>query len=262
MIDYCTIVVDKNEVRLLRMHLNSLKHHAGNLFNFKISVPEGLLSLNVEFVGICEEFDAEVLIHPIYTQKLAPKWGLRQAGFDCANRMEKLMQACTSDWVFLSQSDIIWTGNPMPQIKTMMNDSYGMLGIWPHGCTIVNREVYAGCHHGFWPNGGWLGWICSEKPTVTVQMIGNTEGKERHWWTRASDKRGLVNIDGVDVGMLLRMEVQGYGYNFDYAGALPYYYHIGGASYHGLTDTPGDIAIKEEINNRIDLALEKFKELT
>lgn len=255
MIDYCTIVTDKRELELLPLHINSLKHYAGDEFNIKICVP-----IDAEITEFCYKYCNDYVIVRTYTQMLHNP-GLRQAGFDCANRMDKLMQVCTSDWVFLSQSDIIWTGNPLSKIKSMMNDNYGMLGIWPHGCTVVNRKVYKTCHHAFWPNGGWLGRVHSENPMM-IQLCGNTEGADQVWWNRNSppgSNQKLVNIDGVDVGMLLPMEMQGYGYLFDRAGPVSSYVHIGGASFHGLTDTPGDEVIKKVISNRIKDALLKFK---
>jgi len=277
MIDYCTILFDKNEVQLLRLHLNSLKHYAGDLFNFKISVPEDPAADEI-FMGICEEFDAQVLIHPVYTQKLNNP-GLRQSGFDCANRLDKLMQACTSEWVFLAQSDLVWTGNPMVKLEPLMMPAYGMLGIWPHGATVINRDVYSGCHHAFWPNGGWMGKVTPDG--THVQLIGCTEGGVRR--IRCPGQTGklvkvegekvgvlmpdecprrngnYIDIDGVDVGMLLRMEMQGYGFLFDYGGALPFYHHIGGASLHGVSGPDKD-AIKLGISSKIASALEQYKE--
>ena len=250
MIDYCTIIATERELEILPLHLNSLKHYSGD-FNLKVSVAE-----NLENHAVFDRFDIDVLFHPTYTQLLAHP-GLRQAGFDCANRMDKLMQACTSDWVILSQLDIIWKQDVMPKLRPLMTDEYGMIGIWPHGCTVVNRNVYEGCHHAFWPNGGWLGRIHSEDPPM-IQLIGNREGSGQPWWKIGSGIPGhLINIDGVDVGMLIKMEMQGYGYNFNYGGVNSCYHHIGGVSFHGLTD--GDEAIKKSIIAREQHALDKYR---
>jgi len=256
MIDYCTILFNKSEHALLPLHLNSLRHYSKDLFNIKISVrPE-----DTESIEYCKQFDVEVLQHPVYTQQLSHP-GLRQAGFDCANRLDKLMQSCTSDWVFLAQLDIVWVGNAIKRIAPLMNDTCGMLGIWPHGCTVINRKVYNECHHAFWPNGGWLGRVHSEHPNMMIQIIGNKEGGSQTWWKKHSNPNSqekLINIDGIDVGMLLPIEMQGYGYTFDRA--VPYeYHHIGGASFHGLTDCLGDENIKQGIIKKINHALKKFK---
>ena len=254
-IDYCTILTSKNEFPLLSLNLNSMKHYMGNsIQSVKISVPDDL-----EIIEFCKQFPVEVIVHPTYTQMLNHP-GLKQAGFDCANRMDKLVWSCESDYVILSHLDIVWLQNPLGRITPLMNHGYAMMGIWPHGCTVVNRNVYKGCHHGFWPNGGWLGKVVHDDPLM-VCLCGNTEGKGLTWWNRDSNhltsNEKLVNIDGVDVGMLLTMEVQGYGYLFDVC--QHEYHHIGGGSYHGLRAV-GDEVIKEDINKQIELALKRFKE--
>lgn len=242
-IDYCTILVSEAERDLLPLHINSALHYLGDGFNFKVSVKPD----DTDTIKLCEKLNLEALPHPTYTQMLAHP-GLRQAGFDCANRMDQLMKACTLDWVILSHLDIIWKQDAMQELRPLMTDEYGIIGSWPQGCVVVNRKVYGGCHHGFWPNGGWLGRVYPADPMM-IQIIGIMEGKGELWWDRETGVPGdLINIDAVDVGMLLKMEMQGYGYNFSYGEINSCHHHIGGASFHDDDDV-----------NRIQHALEEYR---
>lgn len=232
MIDYCTMVVSEVERDLLSLHINSARHYLGNDLNFKVSVKPD----DTDTIALCEKFNLEVLPHPTFIQMEAHP-GLRQAGFDCANRMDQLMKACTSDWVILSHLDIVWKDHPMQDLYSLMTDGCGIIGSWPQGCVVVNRKVYEGCHHGFWPNGGWLGRVHFEHPMLMIQIIGNREGDNKPWWNRETGVDGdLINIDAVDVGSLLRIEMQGYGYAYNYGRVNSCHHHIGGVSFHVLTD--------------------------
>jgi len=242
MIDYCTILVHEGERELLAMQLRSLRHYSGDEFNFKVSVrPE-----DTDSIEFCKQLGLEVLLHPTYTQMLAHP-GLRQAGFDCANRMHELMKSCTSDWVILTHSDIIYTGKID---MALMTDEYGLLGVWAHGCTAINRKVYNGCHYLFWPMGGILArLVCrpSKEWDGTVKLVGNHEQEEE-----------FLSVSGVDVGELLKLEMQGYGFKFDPSGFSGRYRHLGGASFHGLT--PKETDIIEDIIARKAVFIEEFKE--
>uniref|UniRef100_A0A6M3KTV3 Glycosyltransferase n=1 Tax=viral metagenome TaxID=1070528 RepID=A0A6M3KTV3_9ZZZZ len=266
MIDYCTILFDERERVLLPLHINSLRHYAPDTFNIKVSVrPE-----DTESIELCEKFGLEVLPHPIYTQLHATLdyKGYRHSGYDTANRLGKLMESCTSDWVVLSHLDIVWLGHPLNNsgqpgllpIKHLMTDEYGALGIYPHGSMALNRKAYNGCHCGFWPlNLAGKHYTIGNDSWVDVagyDEIGKGEGPN---WK-------LIVMNGIDVGMLLKVEIQSYGYKF-YRPGPTMYFHVAGAAYHGPGGThpgdkreltEGDIAVYKEIDARIQKALVDF----
>jgi len=217
MIDYCTILFDERERVLFPLHINSLRYHMPGVFNIKVSVrPE-----DTGAIELCEKFGVEALPHPIYTQSPG-KNASNLCSFDHANRLDLLMKASTSDWVFLSHMDIVWLGDMMLQAKPFMTDEYGLLGHYPTGIIAVNRKAYSECHSGFWrysfyahyhddPRGAW------------VRLIGIGPQPDNH--TR------LV-VPSVDVGCMVEIEMQSYYYRFNRS-ILMNYHHIGGGSYHG-----------------------------
>lgn len=246
--DYCTMLVHDVERALLPLHINSLRHHMANYWNsFKISVRPD----DFETIELCEQLGVEALRHPTYTQMVrdinnSPK----QGGFDNANRLNKLLEACNTDWVVLSHIDIIWTGDPMSEVYALANDNYGMLGIWPHGSIAINRKVYNECHHGFWPL-----QVCGRKYDTWVELIGHEEAQLK------GDNFTSIPVPGVDVGILLKMEIQDYGYRFR-VGIPMSYFHVGSASCHDSPDyleRPEQMIIRKATEDRIQFALDEFK---
>ena len=240
MIDYCTIIVDKRECDLLPLHLNSLKRFMpGNWFNFKISVPP-----DDQIIEYCKQFPVDVLPQPTYVQA-NPSQGVRQAGFDCASRLDQLMRESTSKWVVLAHLDIVYTGPMMQIMRTLMTDEVGMIGIWPHGCVLINREVYNNCHYGFWPITGLRALKLDDD---YVRLYGPFVGEHK-----------LFGVVGVDVGDLLKMEMHCYGYKC-VMGPEGFYHHIGGQSYRSIYGRPEEHAAEQKVEEDKQRAMKIFAE--
>lgn len=240
MIDYCITAVHEREQELLLIHLNSLRHYNGDLFNVKVSVrPE-----DSDAIEFCNRLGLEVLIHPTYIQTLSPGWNLRQAGFDNAYRLDGLMKSCTSDWAIIAHSDIVYHKNMMERIPSFLNDEFGLLGVYAHGSAIINRKIYNHCHYGFWPMGGILARKVEGENAVS--LVGNLEQESE-----------FLSVSGVDVGELLKMEMQGYGYKFDSAGSSEFYYHMGGGGFSSVSDF--DQEVVDTIDIRTKAWINKFK---
>jgi len=238
MIDYCTIIVDKRELELLPLHLNSLKHYCGDVFNIKISVPP-----DPEIVSIIrEKYLVEVWPQDTYVQA-NPSKGIRQAGFDCSNRLDKLLQVSSSKWVILSHLDIVYKGPMLQSISAFMDDSHGMIGFWPHGVVAVNLEAYRNCHYGFWPITGMRALKLEDD---YVRLYGPFSGGEK-----------LFGVVGVDVGDLLRMEMHCYGYKCVMGPEL-FYDHIGGQSYRAIHGRPEELETERAVEEQKQRALEIF----
>ena len=220
MIDYCTILFDERERVLFPLHINSLRHYMPGVFNIKVSVrPE-----DSEAIALCEKFGVEALPHPIYTQSPDKSIG-NLCSFDHANRLDLLMKASTSDWVFLSHMDIIWIGTMMLYAQPLMTDKYGMLGHYPTGIIAVNRKAYGECHTGFWHYSFNAQYWDDGKHPPWVRLIG--VGPQP-----GDNLAPVLVIPSVDVGCMLEIEMQSYAYRFDRS-ALMNYHHIGSGSYHG-----------------------------
>ena len=235
MIDYCTILFDERERVLFPLHINSLRYHMPGVFNIKVSVrPE-----DTGAIELCEKFGVEALPHPIYTQspdKNAPNL----CSFDHANRMDLLMKASTSDWVFLSHMDIVWLGTMMLQAKPLMTDEYGMIGHYPTGIIAVNRKAYGECHSGFWHYNFCAQYWDDGKHPPWVRLIGIGP--------QPDNLAPILVIPSLDVGCMVEIEMQSYAYRFDRS-ALVNYHHIGGGSYHGRGgegDFSKDIPLSED----------------
>ncbi len=238
MIDYCTIIFDERERVLLPLHVNSLRHYMPDLFNIKVSIcPD-----DFETAELCKQLKVEALLHPTYIQTSYPP-GSPRAGFDNANRLNKLVESCSSDWVVCSHSDIVWTGDMMKSINPLMNDEAGMLGIWPHGTVVINRRAYNACHFYFWPISGFFGRMAG----TAIRLVGLQERTG-----------GDLKVVGVDVGMMLKMEMQIYNYKFDPVGPSPFYFHIGTGSYHSSVGHANSENSLKETNNKIQSALNRF----
>lgn len=223
MIDYCTILFDEREHPVFILHINSLRHYMPGVFNIKVSVrPE-----DSEGIALCERLGVEALPHPVYTQSPGKVHGTNLASGDHANRLDLLMKACTSDWVVLSHSDVVWNGNMMLRTQPLMTDEYGILGTYPHGSIAVNRKAYGECHSGFWHYSFraeyWSQDGTPHPPWVRLVGVGSF----------AQDpKCVLLVVPSVDVGCMLEIEMQAYTYKHD-RGAVASYYHVAGGSYHG-----------------------------
>ena len=241
-LDYCTILVDKNEWELLPLHLNSLRHYSpGVSFNFKISVPDD----DPETIEYCKGFPVEVMPLPIFKQNI--RNCLNQASFDCANRLDKLIKSCTSDWVVVSHADIVYTGSLIDSISPILAPDVGMINYWPLGVTVINRKIYNECHFGFWP-------------ITNLRTTNNDDPLRLCNYTEAGDSSRL--IIGIDVGALLKLEMQGYGHRFVLSNLMHSYQHIGEQSRYWLYLSGSD-DIKErkrlEIEQKKQKALEEFK---
>jgi hypothetical protein len=260
MIDYCTILFDERERVLFPLHINSLRHYMPGVFNIKVSVrPE-----DTEGIALCERFGVEALLHPVYTQSPGRNiGGFRmclddRAGYDVANRHDLLMKACTSDWVVLSHMDIVWTSDMISKIKPYMTDEYGALGHYPGGCVAVNRKAYGECHSGFW----------------SYSFKGDYYDDPRGAWIRLAgalqppDPGGRsVSVAGVDVGIMLEIEMQFYTYKVLREAMHYMFEHVGGGSYHGrggVSDfksepmSEGEIADHKVVYDNVQAFLSKF----
>ena len=112
--DYCTMLVNREEMELLPLHLNSLFHHnTKDSVNVKISVPDN----DPEIINYCNQFPVEVCLLPKHPHYGRPGNGHRQVGYDSANRMDKLVRTCTTDFVVLSHLDIVHTEPMIPSIR-------------------------------------------------------------------------------------------------------------------------------------------------
>jgi len=245
--DYCTILVNKEEIELLPLHLNSLLHyHPDDEFNIKICVSE-----DKEFIECCKNFpnaDIEILVEPTFPfYGLAP--GHRQVGYDCANRMDKLMQICTSEWVIMSHIDIVYEAQMFQEVKEINNSGIanvdvGLLGHHPHGVVVLNREAYLRCNCKFWPMGA--GFVGKKLDNFTILLTGPNG--------IPPGERPVV-IAKTDVGDILKVEMQIACYRV--LGLNEYYFHIGGQGFYGK-----DVAHMESEGNariRKQEALNRFK---
>jgi hypothetical protein len=227
-IDFCTMCVSESELKLIKMNINSLRFYSGNhITNYKISIPPD----RVDVIDICKKLDVQVLIHPVYIQKMMFNCHLSQVGFDCANRMNELVKSCESDWVLLSHLDVVWKRS----ITIDLQDHSGMVGWWPHGSVLINRRVYDMCHYGFWPLANLWAIPFGDD---SVKLVGSYE---------RSGKTFIV--DGLDVSWILKLEMQNYGYGFSDE-LLKTYHHIGGGSCINSQDS----------YNRIQWAIREFKQ--
>jgi len=265
MIDYCTILFDERERVLFPLHINSLRHYMPGVFNIKVSVrPE-----DTEGIALCESFGVEVLPHPVYIQSPGKEHGVNPAAPDNANRMNLLMESCTSSWVVLSHLDIIWTGNMMLKAKSFMTDEYGVLGHNPHGSMAVNRKAYGECHAGFWIYSFRAQyWDESDSPhDPWVRLVGVAD-------PHPDPRCNVYVVATVDVGTMLEMEMQTYSYKFN-RGVVVDYHHVCEGSYYGrgghwggdyTRNADGNIiplteagkAHHEVIDGRVDLAKLKY----
>ena len=267
MIDYCTILFDERERVLFPLHINSLRHYMPGVFNIKVSVrPE-----DTGAIELCEKFGVEPLLHPVYTQspgkKLEGYCGAR-AGFDVANRHDLLMKACTSDWVVLSHMDIVWTSDMISKIKPYMTDEYGVLGHHPGGCFAVNRKAYGECHAGFWNYsfGGQL-WTDAGEREPWVRLVGVGPQEIVYYPEYPKARYSRIPIATVDVGIMLELEMQSYGYRVVREAMHFMLEHIGGGSHHGrggVADfksepmSEGEIADHKVVYDNAQAFLDKF----
>jgi len=200
--------VSESELKLIKMNINSLRFYSGNhITNYKISVPPN----RTDVIDICKQLDVQVLNHSMYFQKYFGK-NSDDPAFDTSNRIHELIKSCTSDWVLLSHLDVVWK----EPIITDMTDRVGMVGIWPHGSTLINREVYERCHHGFWPLGCL--WAVELDGQRGIRVVG-----------RCDQKYSKCIINALDVGMMLTLEMQYYGYDIIME-LYKCYHHLGGIS--------------------------------
>lgn len=247
-LDFCTMMVHKREWELLPLQINSIKHHMSSDFNsFKISVPDD----DHEIIEYCSQFNIEVLPSPRYVQ--ADKaGGMKQAGYDTANRMDQLMRACTTDWVVLAHLDVVYIGDLVGTARSLLNDEFGVIGFWPHGVTIINRRAYKDMHYGFWPI------TCFE-----VEILNEYHARLCGPDTPRGDGK-IRGVLGIDTGEFITIEMPVYGHKFMVmpfgVNWINYYRHIGGQSYI-FTNSPEEdkSGVPMGIEEGRKKALEDFK---
>jgi len=227
MIDYCTILFDERERVLFPLHINSLRYYMPGMFNIKVSVrPE-----DTEGIALCESFGVEVLQHPVYIQSPGKAHGLDPSGPDNANRMNLLMETCTSPWVIHSHMDIIWKDNMMLKAEQFMTDEYGVLGHYPHGCMAVNRKAFIECHTGF-HKCSFRAQYWDEEDTPHdpwVRLVGVNDPHPPH---HNNPRSKIYVVATVDVGVMIEIAVQNYSYKFN-RGVVVDYHHVCEGSYYG-----------------------------
>jgi len=203
MIDYCTFMIKEKERPLLIKHLSSLRSMCPGVFNVKVSTAD------IENIPEADE----VVKLPFYKQECITC--MKLAGYDSANRIDHIIRRCESQWVVVAHSDIVYISSLINPISGFMRDGTGMIGIWPHGLTVINRDIYLSCHAGFWPIFG-----------LHLASNDNLVGLE----DRLPDCRLVASLD---VSELLRIEMQGLGYHCvgtnDFSSGSVYR-HIGGGS--------------------------------
>lgn len=212
-IDYCTFMVAERERDLLTIHLNSLRHYCPGMFNIKVSAVEAM-----EIPG------AEVIPMPFYKQISTSRLNL--GGYDAANRMDILLREhCDSQWAVIAHADIVYHASLWDSIKELMHENTGMIGVWAHGLTVINRKIYAYCHAGFWPFFG-----------MHLATNDNLVGLEER-----SPECHLVA--SLDVAELLSIEIQGLGYHRERKAVNLPYEHIAGQSHHWMMGVPKDSSL-------------------
>ena len=245
-LDFCTMMVKKAEWPFLPLQINSMKHHMEGYWNsFKISVP----SDDQETIDYCASFGIDVLPHETYMQE-DKSGGMKQDGYDTANRMDLLMKACTTDWVVLAHLDIIYTGPLAGLAQTHFNNNNGVIGFWPHGLTIVNRKAYSHMHYGFWPI------TCFEVEVLNehhARLCGIDTPREN---------RETYGVLGIDTGEFITISMPVYGYRYlpaPLGSWTTFYFHVGGISY-APQNTPEEKAsgIVAGIEERKHVALKTF----
>jgi hypothetical protein len=203
-IDYCTFIVNEKERETLATHLSSLISFCPDEFNVIVSTPFDWKKIR----GVDD------VVQYSYYKQVSQNSGLRLCGYDTARRINHIIKRCTSKWVVIAHADIFYISSLLDVTRGLMTGTNGMIGKWPHGLTIINREVYNNCHMGFWPLYG-----------VHLAPDDNLVGVGEHV--------GCHIVSSPDVSELLRIEMQGFGYNCDVSNfpAGDVYRHIGGGSY-------------------------------
>lgn len=244
-LSFCTMMVHERERKLLPLHLYSLKYYMPDyLEGFRICVPDD----NNEIIEQCKKHKIEVVPHPTYVQ-FDVSGGLKQIGYDTASRMDKLMQTCVSDWVVISHLDIIYTGSILEALLPYMNDSYGVIGIWAHGCTAVNKKAFDCCHFTFWP------FTCFQ-----VQVLSENHVRVRGSNTPKEGDGKIYGALGIDTGEFITIEAPVYGFKFEVSNLINHYHHVGGQSYEQTRETEEDRKLVQEIEDRKEKALKMFGE--
>lgn len=234
--DYCTIMVSETEYDFLPLHLKSLKkYNPDDVLNVKMSIRPEDHEKTVAMLACNNIKDIDLMPEPSYIQGGE---GAKQCAFDTSYRMDKLMQSCSADWVILSHLDIIHTAPMIDRVRHLLDDKHSVVGIWPHGCTIINRKVYDYCHFKFWPLNAAQAVVHHGNVGVTIY----THIKQ--------EREPLVCVEGIDVGMMIIIESRTYGYLVDIGSPARCYYHVGGLSLN-----------EDESNRRRKIALEKFRDL-
>jgi hypothetical protein len=197
-------MVKEKERELLTTHLSSLINFCPDMFNIRLSTPLDL-----------EQFDGvDEIVRYYYYEQVSNNSGLKLAGYDSAQRMDYIVKTSRSKWVVVAHADIYYIDSLINYTNEFMSDNVGMIGKWPHGLTIINRDVYSICHMGFWPLYG-----------VHLAPNDNLVGVE--------EKVGCRLVSSPDVSELLRIEMQGLGYHCESLNSVgsSVYKHVGGGAY-------------------------------
>jgi len=220
--DYLTFVVCDNERDLAVMQIRSLLEYSSkDNFNIRMNIRKGDTE-TIDYIKktLGNKVD-EIVETETFVQKIGPRnTSLNQAGYDLCNRMDVMMAGCTTNWVIATHADIVFHSSLTNAIGPMIADEKGMIGIWPHGLTVLNRAAFNASHFKFWP----FPHIFLQNDRNNLRIRGVFD-----------DKKEKI-IDSLDVSVTLTVELQGLGYLYDEASSLGghVYYHLGGQSYHGV----------------------------
>jgi len=217
--DYCTVVVKEREKEFLSMQVNSLLHYCGNdYFNIRVCVPEGAKNI----IKHCKSLPVEIVELPTFEQNynINVLGRIDFGAFDLSNRLNHLMKTSNADWVVLTHADIAYKSSLRHSAEFVRKHTktMGMMGVFQHGVTFVNCEVYNNCHFGFWP-----------LPVAYVEDCGD--------YVRIhAEKDGLLVVESkpaiaLDVSDLLKIEIASFGYKFDRT-VVAHYGHAGFQSEH------------------------------
>jgi hypothetical protein len=218
--DYYTVIVAEEEKELLDIHLNSLNHFCPDSFQIRISTCLDLISKG----------DRYFFQEQPYVQKAEVNVNL--AGYDFCHRIHNLINLGMAPWFVVAHADIAYTSSLVKAISGLMRENTGMIGHFQHGLTVINRDVYNKCHLGFWP-----------LANIFIESDMNLSGYKTH-------TSGARMVSSPDISLLLYLEIQGLGFDFENASLLgPVYFHPGEQSGHSLKVVSQDQL--QEAKNRI-----------
>jgi len=220
-IDYCTFVINDYEAELLPLNIKSAKKFLGTEdVDYHVSVPT---VDNDNIINVCNGLGVKYYSLDKYVQKTVNGAGVNQGGRDCSNRMDWMIKnCCKNKWVILTHADICMTDSVWPMLMQQCDAEVGMIGDWRIGMTIINTYAYSNCHFGFWN-------IVS--PCV---CRGGDNILRLYSLKDPFTGSGKESVDGLDLGVLTRLEMQDLGWGFIEYEYWKFYRHLGEASLHVL----------------------------